>query len=198
MLAMKLNLQALERYHRALKHSDEFRSIISQAEEVTDKLRQAAHNLMPASLQEQGLIDTIRAFINRVDNHKLQFSFLYYGKVPDLSEGAGKIILMITLELIQNILKHARATEALVQFNFFEDSMSITVEDNGIGIGNDYQRKRGMGLANIEANVEALNGTLDIKSSEYTGTTTLIEIPLNEHTLQNGKPGGGPAADNSL
>lgn len=189
MLVMKLNLQAMERDHQSLKHSDDFRNIIAQAEEVTDKLRQAAHNLMPDNLQEQGLIEAVQAFISRVDNHKLQFSFLYYGTVPALREATGKIILMITLELIQNILKHARATEALVQFNFFEDNLSITVEDNGIGIGNDYGGKKGMGLANIEANVVALSGSMDIKSSEYTGTTTLIEIPLDEHTLTLQKVG---------
>lgn len=185
MLAMKLNLEAMERDHYALKHSDEFRNIIFQAEEVTDRLRKAAHNLMPFDLQEQGLIDIVQAFISRIDNYKLQFSFLYYGAVPALNQATGKIILMITLELIQNILKHARATEALLQFNFFEDNFTITLEDNGIGIGNDYKTKKGMGIANIESNVAALNGLLDIKSSEYTGTTTLIEIPLDEHTLQN-------------
>lgn len=183
MLAMKLNLQAIERDHPSLKRADEFRNIIIQAEEVTDKLRQAAHNLMPYNLRELGLIDTIQAFISRIDNHKLKFSFLYYGAVPALRETTGKIILMITLELIQNILKHALASEALVQFNFFDDNLSITVEDNGIGIGSDYKARKGMGLTNIEANVEALSGSLDIKSSEYTGTTMLIEIPLNEHTL---------------
>jgi signal transduction histidine kinase len=186
MLAMKLNLQAMERSHLELKQSADFRNIIYQAEEVTDKLRMAAHNLMPANLQEHGLIQTISAFLNRINNHNVQFTFQHYGKIPELNEVAGKIILMMTMELIQNILKHAQATEAIIQFDFFDDSMSITVEDNGVGIPNSFTEKKGMGLTNIESNVSILNGTLDIKSSEYTGTTMLIEIPLNEQTLQNG------------
>ena len=187
MLAMKLNLQALGRDHQQLKQSDDYRNILSQAEEVTEKLRKAAHNLMPANLQGNGLIQTISTFLNRINNHKVQFTFQHYGTIPDLNEVTGKIILMMTMELIQNILKHAWATEGTIQFDFFHDSMSITVEDNGVGIGNSFKEKKGMGLSNIESNVNLLNGSLDIKSSEYTGTTMLIEIPLNEHTLRNGR-----------
>ncbi len=191
MLAMKLNLQALERDHQQLRHSDDYRNIICQAGEVTEKLRMAAHNLMPPDLQEHGLIQTISTFLNRINNHKIQFTFQHYGKIPELNEVTGKIILMMTMELIQNILKHSRATEAIIQFDFFDDSMSITVEDNGVGIGNNFTERKGMGLTNIENNVSILNGSLDIKSSEYTGTTMLIEIPWGEHTLQ----GGSAASD---
>lgn len=185
MLAMKLNLQALGADHRQLRQLDDYRNILFQAEEVTEKLRRAAHNLMPANLQEYGLIQTIEAFLNRINNHNIQFTFQHFGTIPDLNEITGKIILMMTMELIQNILKHARATEAIIQFGFFEDSMSITAEDNGVGIGNSATEKKGMGLANIESNVQLLNGSLDIRSSEYTGTTVLIEIPWSEDTLQS-------------
>jgi signal transduction histidine kinase len=185
MLAMKLNLQALGTDHQQLKQTDDYRNILFQAEEVTEKLRRAAHNLMPANLQEHGLIQTIEAFLNRINNHNIQFTFQHCGTMPDLNEITGKIILMMTMELIQNILKHAKATEAIIQFDFFEDSMSITAEDNGVGIGNSFIEKKGIGLTNIERNVQLLNGTLDIRSSEYTGTTVLIEIPWNENILQN-------------
>lgn len=185
LLAMKLNLQALGKEYQPLAQSDEYRNLLYQAEEVTGKLRMVAHNLMPPNLRGNGLLQTIGAFLNRVNNHKVQFSFQHYGDMPDLSEVTGKIILMITMELIQNILKHSRATEAIIQFDFFADSMSITVEDNGVGIGNNFKENKGFGLTNVEHNVNLLNGNIDIKSSEYSGTTILIEIPFKEEMLQH-------------
>lgn len=184
MLAMKLNLYALGTGDARLKASDDYRNILVQAEEVTDKLRQAAHNLMPANLQEQGLIQIVESFLKRINNHNIHFTFQHFGTLPELNEITGKIILMMTMELIQNILKHARATEAIIQFDFFDDSMSITVEDNGVGIGKSYVEHKGIGLTNIESNVSLLHGTLDIRSSEYSGTTVLIEIPWPDNSLK--------------
>src|SRR5690606_2053218 len=97
-----------------------------------------------------------------------------------------RIILLCVLELIQNILKHARASEALVQLNYFEDVLSITVEDNGVGLRPEGQHRddKGIGLLGIIENMEMLGAVIDIQSGEYTGTTVLIEIPRAEFKLQ--------------
>jgi signal transduction histidine kinase len=184
LLAMKLNLEALQAQNRELAQSIEYRNILYQAEETTQKLRTVAHNLMPANLQEYGLLRTVEAFINRVNNQQVHITFQHFGNVPPLNELTAKLILMATLELIQNILKHAKATEALVQFVFLDESMTVTVEDNGVGMPTGYRDGSGMGLSNIRNNFGIIQGTLDIQSSEYTGTTMLIEISLNELTLQ--------------
>jgi hypothetical protein len=83
------------------------------------------------------------------------------------------------LELINNIVKHARATEVIIQLVKYPEYVNICVEDNGKGF--DWKRAQtngtGLGLRNLAARIEYLKGTLNIDSSQGQGTTIMIDIP---------------------
>lgn len=185
-LAMKLNLITVEKNYPVLKSSGDYKNILYQSDELARKLRNIAHNMMPVHLKQQGLYATIDAFLKRIKSHNINFTFQNYGDLPPLKENVEKIILLTVLELIQNIIKHSKATEAIIQLNYLNEILSITIEDNGVGIP-DHNINKGMGLSSLRENVEILSATLDIKSSEYTGTTVLIEIPVEEHIAKEEK-----------
>ena len=88
-----------------------------------------------------------------------------------------KNIFLIFKETLANIIKHSKATTALVQMNFHESDLFITVEDNGVGF-DTQQIQDGIGLKNINSRVRYLNAQLDIDSSEN-GTSFQINIDLN-------------------
>lgn len=179
LMATQLNLKDIEHYHPELKASSRYENILIQMEETTELLRRTTHNMMPVGLKETGLATTIEAFLYRVSNHQLMISFQCFGEKKKLADSTEKILLSITHELVQNVVKHAHATEALVQLNYYSDSLSLTVEDNGVGMSKqDETSDEGLGWHNIRRNVAALSGTVDIQSSEQEGTTVLIEIPL--------------------
>lgn len=178
-LAMKLNLKTVEMEFQQLRYSDDYQNILFQSEEIAKQLRQIAHNMMPLNLKELGLYASIKAFIKRINSATPQFELQQYGDLPPLKEDVEKIVLLTILELIQNIIKHSRATDALLQLNYFEDQLSITIEDNGVGIA--AHQPDGVGLSGLRENISLLSGSLDIKSSEYIGTTILIEIPVSLH-----------------
>lgn len=184
-LALKLSLTDLGKDFSTLRFTPKFKRIVHQSEEVAMRLRETAHNLLPAKIRENGLFNTIGSFIEKI-NASVHFTFQHYGNLPALDTDAERIILLCVLELIQNILKHARASEALVQLNYFEDVLSITVEDNGVGLRPEGQHRddKGIGLQGIIENMEMLGAVIDFQSGEYTGTTVLIEIPLAGFKLQ--------------
>lgn len=180
-LALRINLKNVSHKHAELQFSEDYRNVLYQSQELTEKLRRATHNMMPARLKELGLVKTIAAFVKRLNSHKLRIDFQCYGRVVQLKDSSEKMLLMITHELVQNILKHAKATRAIVQLNYFEESLSLTVEDNGVGLNNVSQAKEGIGWQNIQKNIQMLNAQIDIQSSEFKGTTILIELSLQEH-----------------
>jgi tetratricopeptide (TPR) repeat protein len=82
-------------------------------------------------------------------------------------------------ELVQNILKHARATEVTLQIIRHPQELTVLVEDNGVGfdpaaLGEDA----GIGLRNIESRMAFLGGRADFDAAPGRGTTVTLEVPL--------------------
>ena len=76
-----------------------------------------------------------------------------------------------------NIIKHADATEATIQFSEDENRINIMVEDNGKGF-NTNEADFGLGLTNIEKRIENIDGNMVIDSTPGNGTTVILNIPL--------------------
>jgi signal transduction histidine kinase len=95
-----------------------------------------------------------------------------------LSKKSETIIYRIIQELVTNILKHSKATEAMIQFNYREDELFITVEDNGIGF-DKIAISNGIGHKNVQTRIDFLNAQLDVESSSA-GTSYTICIDLNK------------------
>ena len=87
------------------------------------------------------------------------------------------IIYRIIQELLNNIFKHAKATEAVVQLIREADRISIAVEDNGKGFDvKTLDKSKSSGWANIKSRVNYLKGKLDIVSEDNKGTSVNIEV----------------------
>lgn len=84
---------------------------------------------------------------------------------------------------MHNILKHAKATEALVQMSFSEQIFDLSIEDNGIGIPENVRTKAGgMGLRSIADRVQSINGRISITNLSGKGTGIYLEVPLQTET----------------
>jgi len=92
------------------------------------------------------------------------------------------MLYRIIQELVNNIIKHAEATEAIIQFNRNGNQLTIVVEDNGKGFDpTEAEEKTGMGISGVRNRVDYLNGKLTIDSRKDVGTTIMIDILLNEN-----------------
>ena len=81
-------------------------------------------------------------------------------------------------ESVNNVIKHAQASQLNVQLIKNKNSIEATIEDNGIGFdskGTDYE---GIGLKNIRDRVAFLKGNVDISSQKGKGTLLAIQIPI--------------------
>lgn len=160
------------------KEKEEFNQAISMLDNAIEQVRHISHNLAPPSLQNFNLIEVIQQYCSKISaSNTLKIDFQNYGELLTLNKENETAIYRIVQEAINNIAKHAKATEALVQMNTHDKNLLITIEDNGIGfnINNKYE---GLGLKNIRSRVAFLNGDLNIDSND-TGTSIQINIDLN-------------------
>ncbi len=160
------------------KEKEEFELAIEMLDNAIDQVRQISHNLAPPSLQNFNLIEALQQFCSKVSaSSSLPINFQYYGDYLKLNKDIETVIYRMIQELINNILKHAKATQALIQINNHNENIHIIVEDNGIGFDNSKNHS-GLGLKNIESRIAFLNADLIIDTNNN-GTTINIDINLN-------------------
>ncbi len=173
--AVKMNFAAISDH---LPEGTRFDSNMEQFEEVIGELRKTAHNLMPEILLRVGLAEAVQTFCERMSlAHQIDIYFEIYGFIPRLQQEFELSIYRMIQEAIQNVVKHAHATEAIVQINCTDSALSVTIEDNGQGIAPaDKERGSGTGLASLDTRIKSLGGVLHINSEEGVGTTINFEF----------------------
>jgi len=177
--AIKYRLSTLEESGLSPIDAENLTKVINMIDESCAQVRSISHNLMPSSILDYGLLETVKEYcikINNSDSFKIDFQT--FGNYISLSKNNETVIYRIIQELITNILKHSKATEAMIQFNYREDELFITVEDNGIGFDKNTI-SNGIGHKNIKTRIDFLNAQLDVDSSS-TGTSYTISIDLNK------------------
>jgi signal transduction histidine kinase len=161
--------EALDQYDHALGLLD-----ISIKE-----LRHVAHNLMPETLFRYGLKQTLSDFCEGVDTPGLKVNFAFYGLEKRYDEKLEIATYRIVQELVNNSMKHSRATEISVQIVSEEQRLSITVQDNGTGMDiKTAEQASGKGLANIRSRVASFGGHFDLSSEHGKGTEANIEFKV--------------------
>lgn len=145
------------------------------------EMRRVAHNMMPEALVKFGLDTALKDFCNEINTSgALQVTYQSIGLDNAVIDQTTAItIYRIVQELINNTMKHAAATTAIVQVTKSEGRLSVTVEDDGKGFDTAIlNRSEGIGWSNIKNRVEFLKGILDVQSEKEKGTSVHIEMNI--------------------
>lgn len=171
----------LQKKEPVLTGLSDYNEAIHLLDETITEVRKTAHNLMPELLFMLGLPEAVRAFCSRVQKiNSIRINFQYFGFIDRLNGDFELFIYRTIQELLQNTIKHASATEVLVQLSMHDTTLSITVEDNGIGFDTESTAGNGVGLQLIKSRVKELNGQLNISSATGKGTSVYIELDIEE------------------
>jgi len=148
---------------------------------LADEVRDFSHQFSPLLLQRKGLIKSIHHLINIINkSNKIHLQFEPIGGEENLDFQNKLIIYYVIYELIQNINKHAAATEGILQLIIENNLISIFIEDNGVGFSSD-ETKDGLGFSQIKNLMKFVNGQFNIESTIYGGSRISIEYATIHH-----------------
>lgn len=177
------SLLAASKMHASKLHADNSESnqtLLTLLDNASKETRRISHNLLPESLMNKGLDVALQDFISSINESQLlKADYQSINLSSTLPQSLQLSIYRIVQELINNIIKHSEATQALVQLNQNKNKLIITVEDNGKGFAFDTSNK-GIGLQNIESRLSLLNGKIEVDSRDALGTSVYIEFELEK------------------
>jgi len=158
-----------------------FTHSLAQLDSSINELRRVARDMMPEALLQFGLVPALHDVCEALSQREqLRVQFQAYGfeaEADRLPQRTEVVVYRLVQELLNNVLKHARASQALVQLIRDQDQVQLVVEDDGRGFDPAAPRS-GVGLRSIQARVDYLRGTLDLHSAPGQGTTVTIEFTL--------------------
>lgn len=150
-------------------------------ERTTAQVRNVIGDLRPMSLNEFGLLSTLRRWGERIRQRSgIEINVLGDSDTVDLTRATQSVFLRITQEALTNILKHARAQRVWIKLLQGERQVTLTVTDDGRGFNGGISGTREphghWGLAIMRERAEAIGGTVTVDSSPGAGTRVLISI----------------------
>jgi signal transduction histidine kinase len=136
-----------------------------------------AHKKNSGVIAQKGLLPAVEDLVNTIALDAIQIEVISSHQEERIPNSLEILIFRIIQELLNNILKHAQASEASVSISIYDGLLNLVVEDNGIGF-NRKAHKSGMGLQSIEKRVEAIEGSFEVDTYIGRGTTIIIDIPI--------------------
>jgi signal transduction histidine kinase len=143
------------------------------------ELQELSRGIHPAVLSEGGLGPALRTLARR-SAVPVDLDVTAKVRCPEPVEVAA---YYVASEALANAMKHAQASHVEISLATREGSLLLSVRDDGVG-GADPAR--GSGLAGLADRVEALGGSIDVRSAAGAGTHITVDLPLEYEPAQGG------------
>lgn len=152
------------------------REIRESSQQTLQETRLLIFELRPPILESEGLSSALRARLESVESRsglKTQINLQEVGRLPNGIESG---LYGISNEALNNLLKHAHASEIKVSLKRESGKIVLEISDNGIGFDpSSAESYGGMGLNGMRERAEQIGGDLQIISGE-TGTKVIVEV----------------------
>ncbi len=184
----KMKLQELHESHSRVD-TDEIAGVCETLDRTIESVRAMIFDLSSPTLYKFGLEAAIEELLEDkvAGQHGIQCTFRDDGSDKPLAEDVRVLLFQSVRELLINIIKHAQAQAVTVDISRLDDSMKITVTDDGIGFDaaevlTETSRRQGFGLFHIQERLDFVGGRLDIGSERGAGSRFTLLARLDSET----------------
>jgi signal transduction histidine kinase len=133
----------------------------------------------PVALDSSTLVEALQRLLERFGRETRLATRLDTAALreagPELSRAEEIVLLRGAQEALANVRRHAAASAVVLRLNRVGDTVSVHVEDDGVGF--DPAATAGVGLAGLRDRAEAVGGEVDIASVPGQGTRVTVRVP---------------------
>jgi len=183
--AAKINLEVIGSELPFINNEQKarFEKVITLVDYGFKEVRTISHNMMPWALHKTGLAQVIKQFIENIRTDNTAINFFSSGFESPYDDTTEIILYRVLQESVNNVMKHAQANRLDISLIRTDQSISLTIEDNGKGFDiTNPDVFKGMGLNNLRSRINFLNGKVELDSQLNRGTLVSVYIPLTKKT----------------
>jgi two-component system sensor histidine kinase DegS len=187
MSTLKINLEVIGK--NLPRQFTTIAGLVKKSTELVDQtsgeIKRICTNLHPSVLDGLGLYAALSSYIDGFQSsYGIHSEFNCCEIKERLSFEVERVVYRVVQESLNNIAKHARASELSVNLIDTPSSIIATIEDNGVGFDvkktlSAQEVNRGLGLLGIKERVSLVKGKVTIKSELGRGTVIRLAIPKN-------------------
>ncbi|MHB8171486.1 MAG: sensor histidine kinase [Thermincolia bacterium] len=146
-------------------------------------VRKIIFDLRPMSLDDLGLVPALKRYLaDYKEKYNLEAEFIFFGQERRLDSALEVGVFRVIQEGLNNVWKHAKASQVKVKLEISNDRLWARIKDNGQGFSLQAvlanTRRESLGLISMRERVELLGGEINFNSVPGQGTEIVIEIPL--------------------
>ena len=155
---------------------------------IVANLRNLSKTLDADNISKMGMAAMIRMELDLLEKTGLYKTFFYMqGTEKKLDSSREIVIFRIVQESLNNIIKHARASEIRIELNYCDKELAIAIADNGVGFNRTRLTQNGKtydgaGLQNMERRSRLINAHFTLQSLPAQGTKISLTIPFSHQS----------------
>lgn len=173
--AINFSLSGISRENLSENQKSIYDNVVQMTDSAYSELRNLSHNLLPERLEKEGLVSAIAHYLESLNAAQP----VWFDFTTNTQERFSKKIEMnlyaVVLECCNNILKHAKATEASIEITVHEESLQLSIQDDGVGF--DPSNTNGKGLSSMRERLKEVNGEVTLQTKGE-GTKVEFLIPI--------------------
>ncbi len=184
LLSRQLDILTSGDVHKIPKTSvSELEHIQNIANETYKSLQRYARDLRPSILDQMGLVAALNWLADELGKELGIKTTVKADKLPQLPTETELAMFRIAQETLNNVRKHAQASEVNITVKLDSNNVKMTITDNGKGfltsrLTGDLAREGKLGVLGMEERARLIGGDLKIKSEPGKGTTVLARAPI--------------------
>jgi signal transduction histidine kinase len=183
LFSMVLNAEAANLFFDAEpdKARQQIQVLYETANAALKEMRTLIFELRPANLEQEGLAAVLTKHAKMIsERHGFEVRVDVVGQ-RRLPLPIEKALFRIAQEALNNVVKHAQASQVIITLSTQDSLAKMTVEDNGVGLGTLTQRPNSLGLTSMRERAEQLGGTFEIGPVPGgQGTRVRVTVPCDK------------------
>jgi signal transduction histidine kinase len=189
LFSMVLNAEAANLFFEAdpARAKAQIQLLYETANAALKEMRTLIFELRPANLEQEGLAVVLTKHAKLVGDRqgiKVRVDVKGQGRLPLHIE---KALFRVAQEAMNNVVKHARATEVAIYLNSQENMVFLKIKDNGVGFEAGVVKPNTLGLTSMRERVEQLGGTFEIgPNPSGQGAMVYVVVPCGDLGLGTG------------